>query len=359
MTHERTEAATPRRRAEARRKGQVAKSVEVNSAAMLLAAFWLLGVIGPRSYEALSELMRRSFTALSSNEFTFNTLFAGGSTTIILMLQAVAPLILGLTLVGVISNAAQVGLMFSQETLKPDPNRINPLTGFKRLFSSRGLVELLKSLIKLSLTGFVIYVTLRDNYSTMAATSRMTVFGGVSTLAQLGLTVGFRVAIVMVVIAAADYLFQRREFEKNLRMTKQEVKEEMKQYENPELKRRIRARQREMAMSRMMAAVPQADVVITNPTHIAIALSYEKQKMQAPKVIAKGQRLVAERIKEKARQHRVPTVENKPLARTLFKTTEIGQEIPIDLYQAVAEVLAFVYRLKPRRTAATQSAKVG
>jgi flagellar biosynthetic protein FlhB len=151
----------------------------------------------------------------------------------------------------------------------------------------------------------------------------------------------------MFVIAAADYIFQRREFEKSLRMTRQELLEEMKHNENMQLKARIRARQRQLAMSRMMAAVPKADVVITNPTHLAVALRYEQGKMRAPQVVAKGQRLVAERIKAKASEHKVPLVENKPLAQTLFKSVEVGHEIPADLYQAVAEVLAFVYRLKP------------
>lgn len=354
---ERTEAPTPRRREEARRKGQVAKSIEINSAAILLASFWMLSVIGPRSVESLRTLMQRSFTALAdpvlmpgaatpTGDLTLDALRSGGLAVGQLALQAAAPLVGTLLLVGIIANLAQVGLMFSQDAFKPDFNRVNPLPGFKRMFSGRGLVELLKSVLKLTVISFIVYTTLRDNSLTIASTSRMSLTAAASSLVQVAISVGLRVSMAMLVLGAADYLFQRREFDKSLRMTRQEVIEEMKRYENPQLKARIRSRQRQMAMSRMMAAVPKADVVITNPTHLAIALAYEHGKMRAPQVIAKGERLVAERIKEKAREHRVPLVENKPLARALFKSVEIGQDVPLELYQAVAEVLAFVYRLK-------------
>jgi flagellar biosynthetic protein FlhB len=354
---ERTEAPTPRRREEAHRKGQVAKSIEINSAAILLASFWLLSVTGPGSVETLRTLMQRSFTALASPPFlsaatnttadlTFNTLRTGGLAVGQLTLQTVAPLIGTLMLVGVAANLAQVGVMFSQEVFKPDFNRVNPVPGLKRIFSGRVLVELLKSLLKLSVISLVVYITLRDNSLIIASTSRMSLSGAASNLSQVAITIGLRVSLAMLVLAAADYLFQRREFEKSLRMTRQEVIEEMKRYENPQLKARIRSRQRQLAMNRMMAAVPKADVVITNPTHLAIALAYEQGKMRAPQVVAKGERLVAERIKEKAGEHHVPLVENKPLARALFKSVDIGQEVPLDLYQAVAEVLAFVFRLK-------------
>jgi flagellar biosynthetic protein FlhB len=343
---ERTEAPTPRRREEARRRGQVAKSFEINSALILLVGFWMLSSTGPRSMQALATTMQRSFTVLSSADMTVGTLRAGGLALAGLMAQAVAPLVLTLMVVGVVANLAQVGFMFSQEALRPDFSRVNPLTGLRRIFSGRGLVELIKSLLKLAVIGLVVYTTLRDNFDTIAASSRMSLSGAVSSLAGVAAAVGLRAAVVMLVIAAADYVFQRREFEKSLRMTRQELVEEMKRNENIQLKSRIRARQRQLAMSRMMSAVPQADVVITNPTHLAIAVRYDRAQMTAPQVVAKGQRLIAERIRQEARAHKVPVVENKPLARALFKSVEVGHEIPVDLYQAVAEVLAFVYRLK-------------
>ncbi|MEW5956483.1 MAG: flagellar biosynthesis protein FlhB [Chloroflexota bacterium] len=343
---ERTEAATPYRRQEARDKGQVAKSVEINSALMMVTTFWLLTIITPYTYNALSTLMQRSFSALSTTDITLTALHSEGLAIGGLLVQAVAPLTLALLLVSVVANLAQVGFMFSPKAIQLDPNKINPLNGFKRIFSGRGFVELIKSLLKVAVIGLVVYLALRDNYASIAAASRMSLNSAISNMAGIGILVGRRVGIVMVVIAAVDYFYQRWEFEKSLRMTKQEIKEEMKRQENPQMKARIRSRQRQLAMSRMMAAVPQADVVITNPTHIAVALRYEQGKMQAPVVVAKGERLVAERIKEKAQAHEVPLVENKPLARTLFKSVEIGQTIPLDLYAAVAEVLAFVYRLK-------------
>jgi flagellar biosynthetic protein FlhB len=360
MADERTEAPTPRRRSEARKKGQVAKSIEINSAAIILAAFWLLNITGPRFYDGLSSLMQRSFTEIASiDTITFNTLRTGGLAAGGMMVKIVAPLVLTLMLVGVVANVLQVGFMFSTKALQPDLNKINPLNGVKRLFSGRGFADFVKSLLKLLAVGIVVYLTLRDNYSAIAATSRMALPAGLGMLSQLGIKVGLRVAVIMIVIAVIDLFYQRWEFEKSLRMTRHEIKEEQKNIENPELKRRIRTRQRELAMRRMMAAIPEADVVITNPTHLAVALRYQQGRMQAPKVVAKGQRLVAERIKEKARQHQVPLVENKPLAQSLFKMVEIGQSIPVELYQAVAEVLAFVYHLKSAGKTTIHSMNVG
>jgi flagellar biosynthetic protein FlhB len=343
---DRTESATPYRRREARRKGQVAKSVEVNSAVIMLATFWLLTITVPLSYQAITTLMKQTFNGLSTIDITLTALKSQGLVIAGLLVQATAPLALSLLVIGVVANLGQVGLLLSPQALQPDFNKVNPLNGFKRLFSPRGLVELFKSLAKVGLIGFVVYLTLRDNYINIMATANMSVYSSISTLSQIGLSIGRQAGWAMLVIAIIDFFYQRYEFEKNLKMTKQEVREEMKRFENPFLKSRIRARQRQMAMSRMMAAVPKADVVITNPTHFAIALRYDKSKMHAPEVVAKGERLVAQRIKELAREHKIPLYEDKPLARNLFKTAEVGQIIPTELYQAGAQVLAFVYRLK-------------
>ncbi len=346
MAGEKTEAPTPRRRADARKKGQVAKSPEVNTALILLASFWVIRSAGPKSASAYTALMQRTFTIIGTVEFTPNEIYAGGLALAVSFVQIIAPLILVVVAVGIVANLAQVGFLFSFEALKPDPSRINPLNGFKRMFALRGVVDLFKSLLKIIIIGVVVYGSLRDNIDVIIAAPHMNISAALGSLLQIAISAGMRVGVVMLVIAAADYLYQRYEFEKNLRMTKQEVQEEMKRYENPQLKARIRSRQRQIAMNRMMSAVPEADVVITNPTHYAVALRYNKKKMNAPHVVAKGQRLVAQRIKEKAKEYKVPLVENKPLARSLFGSVEIGQEIPLDLYQAVAEVLAFVYRLK-------------
>jgi flagellar biosynthetic protein FlhB len=345
---DRTEAPTPRRREEAREKGQVAKSVEINSAVLMLAAFWLFSLTGRRFYEGLTTVMRRSFDALPAGDLTVEMLFSATLAIIGQIAWIMAPFSLILLLVGVLSNFSQVGPLLTFKALQPDPNKINPLNGLKRLFSLRSLVDLLKSILKVVIVGLVIYITVRDNYNAVLSTSRMDLAAGVITLARLAIQVGFRVGMIMIVIGAFDFVYQRYEHEKSLRMTKQEIKEEHRRYENPLMKSRIRARQRQLAMSRMMAAIPDADVVLTNPTHLAVVLCYEQGKMQAPQVVAKGERLVAERIKKLAREHNVPVMENKPLARSLYKLVDIGQSIPGDLYQAVAEVMAFVYRLKPR-----------
>ncbi len=349
MAGEKTEAPTPRRRQDARKKGQVAKSMEVNTALILLAAFWVMSSTGPRSVAAYTGLVRRTFSNLAMQDFTIEALRSGGMAVGATVIKMIAPLVITVVLVGVVANVGQVGLLLSSEALKPDLNRINPLNGLKRMFSLLGVVDLIKSLLKITIIGMVVYGVLRDNAATIALSSQVNLTAALSGFAQIAKTLGMRVATVMLVMAAADFLYQRYENEKSMRMSKQEIKEEMKRFENPQLKSRIRARQRQMAMNRMMAAIPAADVVITNPTHFAVALNYKKSDMFAPLVVAKGRRLVAQRIKEKAREYNVPMVENRPLARTLFKQVEIGQTIPAEMYKAVAEVLAFVYRLKSKR----------
>jgi flagellar biosynthetic protein FlhB len=347
---DRTEAPTPRRRKDAREKGQVVKSTEINSAALVVAAFWLFSISGGRFYQGLSTIMRETFGQLSTTDLTVETIFSAGRELFAMVAWIMAPFTLMLLVVGVVANFAQVGPLLSSKAIKPELNKVNPLNGFKKLFSMRTVVELLKSIVKVAIISIVIYITLRDNYPVILSTSRMSLTAGAMALVHLGIEVGFRVGMIMVVIAAIDYTYQRYEHEKSLRMTKQEVRDEMRQYENPVMKSRIRTRQRQMAMSRMMAAIPEADVVITNPTHLAIVLRYDQGKMQAPQVIAKGQRLVAQRLKAKAKQHNIPVMENKPLARTLFKTVEVGQFVPAELFEAIAEVLAFVYRLKANRS---------
>jgi flagellar biosynthetic protein FlhB len=347
---DKTEAPTPHRRAEAREKGQVSKSVEVNTAVLMLASFCLLSATGERFYFGLTTIMKRTFAQLPLFDFNPDNLFAGAMALGGFVMWIVAPFALILAAVAIVSNFLQVGWLLSAKTMQPDLNKINPMNGLKRIFSTRGFADLLKSIIKVAVVAFVIYLTLRDNFTGILGTNQMNLMAGITFLANLGIEVGFRVAMMMAALAFIDYFYQRYEHEKSLKMSKQEIREEQKRYENPTVKARIRSRQRQLALSRMMAAIPEADVVITNPTHLAIALRYEQGKAAAPVVVAKGQRLVAERIKEKAKQHRVPTVENKPLARTLFKMVEVGHPIPPDLFHAVAEVLAFVYRLKKKRT---------
>jgi flagellar biosynthetic protein FlhB len=252
---EKTEEATPRRRSEARQKGQVAKSAEINSAAIVLVGFILIRSIGPFSYETLNSLMKRSFTSISSSEITLVSLQSGGLTITLTLAQIVGPFVVALLGVGLIANITQVGFLFSQEALKPDLNRINPVNGFNRLYSQPGIVELAKSSLKIIAIGYIVFITLRDSYFTVAATSQMLLSDGLTRLFSIGYIIGIRSATTMIFIAAIDFIFQRHAFNKSLRMSKQEIREEMKRYENPQLKALIRARQRQLAMYRMMSSV--------------------------------------------------------------------------------------------------------
>jgi len=263
------------------------------------------------------------------------------------IIKILAPILILLGLAGLLINLAQVGLALSPESIKPQFNKFNIVKGLKRLFSTRTLFSLTRDIIKIIIIGYITYITFRGemaNYIPLAdqEVGQIFIFAGHVTIKIL-----LRAAIALLVLAILDYAYQRYDFEKNLKMTKQEIKDELKKYEgDPLIKMRIRRIQREMARARMLHEVRKADVVVTNPTHIAVALKYDAEKMPAPTVVAKGQRLLAEKIKEIAKLAGVPIVENKPLARALFEAVEIGMTVPAKLYRAVAEVLAYVYKLK-------------
>ena len=253
--------------------------------------------------------------------------------------------------VGLIANFAQTRFLVTLKPLVPDLNRVNPWQGLKRLFSPRGVVDLLKNLAKVLAIGTVVFRSLVGNIELIAATSGMALWPAAAVIAQVGLTMILRVGVLLVIIAAFDYFYQRWQFERDIRLSKQEVLQELHNVEgNPLIKSRRRQTQRQLAFQRMMMAVPDADLVVTNPTHLAIALEYKAEKgMFAPVVLAKGQRLIAERIVRIARDHDIPIVQNIPLAHALYKTVEAGQQIPPALYKAMAEVLAYVFRLRADR----------
>ncbi|HEU5315384.1 MAG TPA: flagellar biosynthesis protein FlhB [Chloroflexota bacterium] len=346
---ERTESATPKRRQEARERGQILKSVEVNTAALLVAGAAFLQWGMPSISEALFQMTQRAFETSADFEISTATVFAKSVALALFSLKLIAPIVLGIALVGTVANVGQFGFLFSGQALKPQFSRVNPLEGAKRIFSTRTLVELLKTVLKVVLVGYFAWQAVQDKGPMLVALADMQ--PGVAGFAISGamMQVVWRVAVAFVVIAAADFMYQRWFYERSLRMSKEEIKEELKQSEgNPHIRARLRQRARALARQRMMQQVPSADVVITNPTHFAIAIKYESG-MDAPKVIAKGERLIAQQIKKMAREHNVPMVENKPLAQALFKACQIGQSVPPELYKAVAEVLAFVYRLRPDR----------
>ncbi len=343
---DRTEPATPRRRQEARQEGQVARSVELCSALVLLSALLIVKFLAPSMCDRLRALAFESFTSFPKGDITIGDV-TNGLVRILLEVGVVfLPIVLGVALVGFVSSALQVGLVMSGKALQLKGERLNPIPGIARMFSLRAWVECAKSVAKVLVVGYIVYSFLRDRYTEIAGLARGNYLAACSDIGRLTWELLFRAGIALLVIAVLDYMFQRSQHEKLLRMTKQEVKEDLKRTEgDPLVKSRIRQRQRSIAQRRMMQEVPKADVVVTNPTHYAVALKYEADKHAAPIVVAKGQRLVAQRIREIAEANNVPIVENIQLARTLYASVEIGDEIPAELYQAVAEILAYVYKL--------------
>jgi len=346
---ERTEPATPRRREELRRKGQVAKSSDLNSTAILIAALLSLMYLGPMMFDRISVTVKHYLS--NAGQFDLSpTNFVELSATVALQLGLIVlPMMVVLIVTAVLINAAQVGIMITFEPLEPKLTKLNPITGFAKFFSARSFFELPKSLMKVSILGLIAYLTLRGRVGELVPLMTQEPRAIFGTACGLFVLLGIRIAIAMVLLSIIDYGFQKFQFERENRMTKQEVRDELKQFEgDPLIRSRIRAVQRQMAMQRMMAAIPEAEVVITNPVELAVALRYDAARMGAPRVVAKGRRLVADRIRALAIEHSVPIVENPTLARTLVNNVEIGDEIPETLYQTVAEVLAYVYEIERR-----------
>lgn len=349
---DKTEQPTHRKLTEARKKGQVAKSMELTTVFMLLVAMVMLRNGGAYIYTSLSRTV--SYYLGSFHEMVFTPASVMPLFTQIVyqvfMLSAIVAVPTYITVIAL--NLAQVGFLFTSESIKPQLDRLNPLSGFKRIFSKQGFAMLLKSSIEIGVVAFILYTTMRDQWQVVFRFTDMELRSALFTLADLAYRFSIKIIIVLLIIALLDYIYQRWQFTENLKMTKQEVKDEMKQTEgDPMIRSRIRQRQREMARKRMMAAVPEAHVVVTNPVHLACALKYDDETMAAPVLVAKGQGLIAEKIREVAKSNDIPIVENKPLARDIFETIELDQEIPPRLYEAVAEIVAFLYNLKKKGTA--------
>ena len=347
---EKTEEPTAKKRQDARKKGQVARSQELNTAFVLLIGFLILRILWEFIYVNIAEYTVYLYSHLSQSTSTeaISELFIG---IMILLAKTVMPVMLAILIVGLGINVFQVGLQVSTESMELDLNKINPINGFGRIFSKRSIVELVKSLFKIIIIGYFLYLYLKDQIPLLPQFIFFDLPHSLATAADIIFTMAFQVVGVIMVMGIADYAYQQWQTTQDLMMSKQEVKDEYKQMEgDPQIKGKIKQKQRQMAMQRMMSEVPKADVIITNPTHLAIALSYKKG-MIAPTVLAKGQDLVAERIKQIAREHRILIVENKPVARALYEAVDVGGMVPAELYQAVAEILAYVYRIKHRRAA--------
>lgn len=349
FTGEKTEKATPKRRREAREKGQVLQSKEINSALILLFVFLSINLFKKYWYTEFYKFYHQvlDYSYDINSVYTFKNITKFLSETLFLIIKLSLPLLLISLAIGLICNYMQVGFLFTTKTIAVKFSKLNPISGFKRIFSLKSIVELVKSLIK---TFILIYVTvsyLLKEYNNILNVFDMNIDQTVEYAWSLVLNIVIRSAIVLLVLAVLDYYYKKWEHEKGLKMSKQEVKEEYKQTEgDPKIKSKIKEKQRQIAMRRMMQDVPKADVVITNPTHFAVALAYNEDSNEAPKVIAKGQDLIAQNIKRIAKENDIPLFENKPLARKLFFTVDIGELIPPDLYHAVAEVLAYIYSLK-------------
>ncbi len=351
FSEEKTERATPKKRREAREKGQVAKSREVVSAILLLSMFWTLKLFSKYLYQIFINVFKRFFTLHYYTPYLNNSSSIKSSLnySIEVYMRLIIPILLISASASLIANYLQVGFLFTLKPLEPNLNKLNPIEGFKRMFSKNSIVELTKAIAKILIIGFFIINYFKSNYNSIPKLLEMDLNNTISFIGNSVITIGFRVSIVLLILSLFDYGFQIWDYEKNLKMSKQEVKEEYKQVEgNPQIKSKIREKQRQLSLRRMMAEVPKADVIITNPTHYAIAIKYDSSVAEAPYIIAKGKDLVAQRIKEAADKNIIPIVENKQLAQVLYKSADIGEEIPENLYQAVAEILAYVYSLKGR-----------
>jgi len=348
---EKTEKATSKKRRDARRKGQVRRSTEVNTAFCAILMFGLLFAIWPgfvrQLQEVFTEQLGSASITMASRGMNVSEIMALLTRLITGFLLIMFPILGTAVIAGVAANVLQIGFMFTTETMKVKLNKINPINGFKQMLSPRKLVDLAKNLLKIFLVGYIAYtdyVALMIKFGSYVGQDIEVSFVDIMRTAFL---TALKMCVVMVFIAVADFLYQWWKYEKDLRMTKQEVKDEHKLMEgDPKIKGKIRQKQMQMSAMRMMSQVPEADVVITNPTHYAVALAYRENEHSAPTIIAKGQDYIAQKIREAAMENDIQIVENPPLAQSLFAMCEVGDEIPDELYQAVADVLVFVYRQK-------------
>jgi flagellar biosynthetic protein FlhB len=343
---DRTEAPTAKRIEEAREEGRIARSTELNSAVVLLGSAFLLGSAGSGLAQAFMTLMKDLLREAPHANLTTAWLQTWGLRIGLNIAPGMAELILGILALGVVVNSAQTGMLWSTKKLGPDFSRVNPLSGIKRMFSSHGLIELVRALLKLLVIGWVTYSYLMGAIPELRTLGLNGLTTGAGQLAKLSIELALRVGQVYLVLGVIDYAYQRWDWMRGLKMSKQDIKEEYKRSEgDPMLKSFIRSQQRRMARGRMMSNVPKASVVVVNPTHLAVAIEYQPG-MHAPKVLAKGAHRLAERIVATAREHNIPVIQNIPLARAIYKTVEVDREIPPELYMAMAELLARVFRMR-------------
>lgn len=343
-----TEKATPKKREDEQKKGNIFQSSDVISALSILALFYTLKFIFPFLYKHMSGVIIK-YIGYMRTVNTLSTAFAmdAAKDVLIAVLLLAGPVMLVSIAVGIIATGMQTRFKISKENLKIKFSRLSPLQGIKKMFSLRSITELIKAMLKISVIGYILYSAFLNISKSFTRLMFEDVMGAVSFILNSIMDIVIQLSLAFILIAAFDYLYQWWEYERNIKMSKQEIKEEYKQLEgDPQIKGQIRDRQRKMATQRMMQQVPTADVIIRNPTHFAVALKYDIEKNSAPIVVAKGQDYTALKIIEIAEQHHIPMTENRPLARALYSTVEINREIPQEYYLILAEIMAWVYSTK-------------
>ena len=348
MAGEKTEKATPKKRKDERKKGNVFLSKDAVTAVSLIASFYALKVFASTIFSGIQDLVKRYISLAGTTEVFLSSDISTTFTDLgLVFLKCAMPLVLVSALVAVVVTMAQTKMLFSPKAFAPKFSRINPLNGIKKMFSMRAIVELLKSLFKIVVLLYVVYTVLIDEVVTLPTLINMTPVSAINKTGEIIMDVVLKSGIAFVFLAAADYLYQWWDYEKNMKMSKQEIKDEYKQVEgNPQIKGRQRNLQQQRSRQRMMQNVPEADVVIRNPTHFAVALNFDRDKDRAPRVVAKGMDQLALRIVKVAEENDVYVTEDRPLARALYDAVEVGDEIPEEFYKAIAKILAFVYNLK-------------
>lgn len=347
---EKTEDATSKKLEDARKEGQVAKSIEIVTAFTLIALFLILKVFVGFMGNTFLEVFKGSFEMLENvtrDEFTGNVAQSLMNYGIKYVIIIGAPVYVIALIVAFVGNVAQVKWKVSLKTMEPKWNKISPISGFKRLFSKDKIVELIKSIGKVGVITYVVYDALKDKWPLLFNLYSLSLYEAVQLIGETVIDLGLKISLFFLFIGVFDLWYQRKKFSEDMKMTKQEIKDEYKQSEgDPHIKGKIRQKMQEVSRKRMMQQMPEADVVITNPTHLAVAVKYDRGSQSAPVVIAKGADNLAKRMKEIAKEHEIEIVENKPLARMLYYNVDLGEEIPQELYQMVAEILAYVYGLK-------------
>lgn len=347
---EKTEEPTSKKLGDARKKGQVAKSADLTTAFSFLAFFSILkvyiGSLGNSLLEGFNDTYRH-IADYTNDEFTLQKSCSLLGEAIKRVLTLVAPFFIVLFMIAFVTMLMQVRWKISTEPMKPNFSKFNPISGLKRMFSKDKLVMLLTSIAKLTVMGYIVYSYLKDKWNIVLDMYEYNLAQALEIIGDIIINIGLRISVCFFILGVADYMYQKWKFHQDMKMTKQEVKDEYKQSEgDPKVKGQQRQRMRQASQRRMMQQLPKADVVITNPTHLAVAIQYDKERYEAPIVVAKGADYLAQRIKDVAREHDIEIVENKPLARMLYHNVELGEQIPPELYQMVAEVLAYVYGLK-------------